>query len=294
MHLYWDDVWAIKGYDAAVEAARVVGHREAADRLARERDEFRADLAASLRASMAAHGIAYIPGAAELGDFDPTSTAIALAPEGDLEELAPAGIEPTYERYWREFVDRRDGRKEWSDYTPYELRTVGTFVRLGWRDRAQELLAFFFAGRCPEAWNQWAEVVGRNARQPRFVGDMPHGWVASDFIRTALDLFAYERHGDGAVVLAAGVPAAWLDGKGIAVSGLRTRYGRLSYSVRKENKHLIVRIARDMTVPPGGVVLVWPGKESPGVARVNGKVIQWRGNELPVRELPAEVVVVTQ
>jgi hypothetical protein len=294
MHSYWDDFWALKGYDAAAAAAAVLGRRDAADTLARERDEFRTDLAASLRESMITHGISFIPGAAELGDFDPTSTAIALAPEGDLDKLAPASIEPTYERYWREFVDRRDGRKEWSDYTPYELRTIGTFVRLGWRDRAHELLAFFLAGRCPEAWNQWAEVVGRNVRQPRFVGDMPHGWVASDFIRAALDLFAYERQSDGTVVLAAGIPPAWLDGKGIALTGLRTRYGRLSYSARKEDKHVIVRIARDMTVPPGGFVFVWPGKESPGVAHVNGRATEWRGTELPIRELPAEVVVDTR
>ena len=263
-------------------------------RLARERDEFRADLAASLRESMAAHGISYIPGAAELGDFDPASTTIALAPEGGgLDQLADAGIEPTYERYWREFVDRRDSG-EWREYTPYELRTIGTFVRLGWRDRAHELLAFFLAGRCPEAWNQWAEVVGRNVRQPRFVGDMPHGWVASDFIRAALDLFAYERQSDEAVVLAAGIPPAWLDGKGIALTGLRTRYGRLSYSARKDDKRVIVRIARDMTVPPGGFVFVWPGKASPGIAHVNGKATEWRGTELRIRELPAEVVVDTR
>jgi hypothetical protein len=94
----------------------------------------------------------------------------------------------------------------WDDYTPYELRTVGTFVRLGWRQRAQELLDFFFASQRPPGWNQWAEVVGRELRQPRFVGDMPHGWVASDFMRSALDLFAYERDADSALVLAAGLP----------------------------------------------------------------------------------------
>ena len=119
----------------------------------------------------------------------------------------------TFERYWREFVDRRDGRRDWEDYTPYELRNVGTFIRLGWRERAHELLAFFMAGRRPAAWNQWPEVIGRDPRQPRFVGDMPHGWVASDFIRAVLDLFAFERDGDHALVLAAGVPPEWLAGR---------------------------------------------------------------------------------
>ena len=99
---------------------------------------------------------------------------------------------------------------------------MGTFVRLGWRQRAQELLDFFFADRRPPGWNQWAEVVGREPRQPRFVGDMPHGWVASDFIRSALDLFAYEREADNALVLAAGLPC----------SGWRARGWRLRTCAR--------------------------------------------------------------
>jgi len=181
-----------------------LGHAAEAQRLRGERDDFRRDLLDSLRAAVAARGIRYLPGAAELGDFDPASTAIAFAPRGDIAALPPELVRPTYERYWREFTDRRNGNTAWDAYTPYELRIVGTFVRLGWRDRAQALLAFFLADRRPLAWNQWAEVVGRDPRQPRFLGDMPHGWVASDFIRATLDLFAYERDDDHAVVLAAG------------------------------------------------------------------------------------------
>ena len=61
----------------------------------------------------------------------------------------------------------------------------------------------------PAGWWQWAEVVGREARKPRFLGDMPHGWVASDGIRSVLDLLAYEHDADSSLVLAHGVPAAW-------------------------------------------------------------------------------------
>ena len=206
MHSYWDDFWALKGYAAAVRIAAALGESQQAAIWRRELDEFERDVAASLLASASLHRIDYLPGAAELGDFDPTSSTIAFAPGGDTRAVPEQLIQPTFERYWREFVDRRDGRKAWEDYTPYELRTVGTFVRLGWRERAHELLAFFMADRRPAAWNQWAEVVGRDARKPRFVGDMPHAWIASDFIRAVLDLFAYERNDDDALVLAAGIP----------------------------------------------------------------------------------------
>jgi hypothetical protein len=292
MHSYWDDFWALKGYNGAIAAAVALGRDDDARRLEAQRAEFRADLAASLQHVVAAHGIAYIPGAAELGDFDPTSTTIAIAPDGELNRLPPDLVLGTFERYWREFVDRRDGRRAWEDYTPYELRNVSTFIRLGWRDRAHELLAFFMAGRRPAAWNQWPEVIGRDPRQPRFVGDLPHGWVASDFIRAALDLFAFERDGDHALVLAAGVPPEWLAGSGIAVKGLRTPGGQLSYSLKRDGGNLILRVAGGAQVPPGGFVLVWPGRQPPPAAtRVNGKPARWEGRELRFREVPATVVI---
>ena len=290
MHSYWDDFWALKGYNAAVNLADALGQSGQANLWRRGRDEFRRDLAASLLASTALHRIDYLPGAAELGDFDPTSSSIAFAPRGDLQPIPPSLIEPTFERYWREFTARRDGRKTWDDYTPYELRLVSTFVRLGWRERAQELLAYFMSARRPRAWNQWAEVVGRDPRKPRFVGDMPHGWIASDFIRATLDLFAYERD-DGALVLAAGVPPTWLAGQGIALKGLRTPYGPLSYSLRQVAGRLRLHVDGGMRLPPGGIVLVWPEVNAPDATRINGKPAQWRSGELRIGEIPAEVTV---
>jgi hypothetical protein len=291
MHSYWDDFWALKGYAGAIAAATALGYRDAASRLQTQRDEFRLDLTASLRHAIATHGIGYLPGAAELGDFDPTSSTIAIAPAGELHHLPADLVRATFERYWREFVDRRDGRKAWEDYTPYEIRTIGTFVRLGWRDRAHELLAFFLAGRRPVAWNQWPEVVGRDPQQPRFVGDLPHGWVASDFIRAALDLFAYEREGDQALVLAAGVPPDWLEGSGVTLKNLRTPYGLLGYSLKKQGRSVVLDVPGGPRVPPGGFVLVWPGERPPSAAQINGRAMAWQGTELRFHELPAKVVI---
>ena len=96
---------------------------------------------------------------------------------------------------------------------------MAAFVRLGWRDRAWQATEFFFKDRSPQAWNQWAEVVSRTPRKPFFVGDLPHAWVASDFVRSALDMFAYTREADDSLVLAAGVPTGWLEGEGIGIDG---------------------------------------------------------------------------
>jgi hypothetical protein len=257
----------------------------------RQRDEFRHDVYASLATSTAAHDISYVPGSAELGDFDSTSTTIALAPVGEQAALPQSLLLTTFERYWQSFIKRRDGTIPWDDYTPYELRTVGTFVRLGWRQRAHELLDFFFADQRPAGWNQWAEVVGREPRQPRFIGDMPHGWVASDFIRSALDLFAYERDVDSALVLAAGVPWQWLEDEGVAVENLRTPYGPLRYSLQRQGHRVQLKVAAGLQPPAGGLVFIWPGELPPGPTLLNGKPVRWQGAELRLHQLPAEVSV---
>ncbi|HEX6834816.1 MAG TPA: coagulation factor 5/8 type domain-containing protein, partial [Rudaea sp.] len=270
MHSYWDDFWALTGYKDAVDVAHALGKSDDETRFAAARDAFRSDLYRSIDLAMKAHAIDFIPGCAELGDFDATSTTIALSPGGEQANLPQDKLHATFDRYWRGFIERRDGAKPWDDYTPYEWRVVGTFARLGQRERSAAASNFFFeTGERPRAWNQWAEVVGREARQPRFIGDMPHGWVASDFIRSTLDRFAYER-GD-AIVLAAGVPAAWFDGDGFAVERLRTPYGSLSFRVKRggDGVTMVTDIER---MPPGGIAVdlprEWIGKTVSGDAVV--------------------------
>ncbi|MFT4178776.1 MAG: discoidin domain-containing protein [Thermomonas sp.] len=290
MHAYWDDFWALRGYKDAVEIAHWLGHDEEAMRFAASRDQFRADLFASIETATAQHGIGFIPGSAELGDFDATSTTIALAPGGEQARLPQALLHETFERYWREFVQRRDGGREWKDYTPYELRTIGTFVRLGWRDRAHQALDFFFRDRQPPAWNQWAEVVSRTPRTPFFVGDLPHAWVESDYVRSALDLFAYGREADDALVIAAGIPADWLEGEGIAIEGLRTPQGRLDYALLAQDGVLRLDVPAGLRLPKGGMVLSLPEPWASGRVRSGAAGIV--GGEVRITKLPARMEIV--
>jgi hypothetical protein len=224
-----------------------------------------------------------LPGAAELGDFDPTSTSIALSPVGEQQMLPPDALQATFERYWKNFTERRED-KSWDAYTPYELRNLGTFIRLGWRDRGLELLEFFLKDRRPVEWNQWAEVVGREPRKTRFIGDMPHGWVASDYARSLLDMFAYERPADETLVLMAGVPARWLQKDGFAVKNLRTPYGPLSYSFTIKGKTRVLEIA-EMKMPAGGVAVSWPEKPQ-GTQTIRAGNARWLDKELRIGKLP--------
>jgi hypothetical protein len=289
MHSYWDDFWALAGYEAAVRMANVLQQKSEVQQLIAARDEFRGDLYRSLQLSMRTHGIDYLPGAAELGDFDATSTTIALDPAGEQQLLPPDALRATFERYWREFDKRRTSRT-WDAYTPYEWRVVGAFVRLGWRERALEALQYFMADQRPAGWNQWAEVVGREVRRPRFIGDMPHGWVASDFGRALLDMFAYERPADESLVLMAGVPRAWLRQESFAVRRLRTPYGELSYSWQVSGERRTLRIEPLARMPAGGVVIAWPEDEPPPQQqKLTSGLARWLAGELRATELPLTI-----
>jgi hypothetical protein len=274
----------------------VLGRGDLASRWTATGDDFERDLGASLEATITRHGIDYIPGSAELADFDPTATTIALDPAGQMERLPPRQLTGTFQRYYDEFIQRRDGRRQWDAYTPYEIRTVGSFVRLGWRDRIPELLKFFFQGRRPAEWNAWAEVVGRDERKPRFIGDLPHAWVGADYIRSFLDLFAYERPSDKTIVLAAGIPSDWLStGHAVGIQNLRMPHGLLTYSLRADSEGAVhFWISDGLQLPPGGLVLAPPLPHTPRRVKWNGKTMPFQGAELVIRSLPADVTFVME
>src|SRR5207245_2755397 len=237
------DFFAAKGLADATFLAHELGFKSEEKIFTKIRDEFERDLLAAINRAMAAHKIDYIPGSVELGDYDPTSTTIAIAPGGQLGKLPQRAVAATFDRYFGEAHARAAGVRPWENYSPYELRTVGTFIRLGQPERAHELLDFFLAGQRPPEWRQWAEVVWRDPKTPKFIGDMPHGWVASDYLRSVLDMFAYDRD-DGAVMIGAGVLPQWVTPTpGVSVKNLSTHQGIVSFSIRGTSKTVHVHIA---------------------------------------------------
>jgi hypothetical protein len=293
VHSYWDDFFALRGLEDAVEIAAMLGRSAEEAKFRAIAAEFGDDLHASIRRTIGDRKIDYIPGSVELADFDPTSTTIALEPGGELGRLPQRELLASFERYFREFRKRETGT-DWDAYTPYETRTIGTFVRLGWRDRIPELLDFFLSSRRPASWNQWAEVVGREPRKPRFIGDMPHTWVGSDFIRSFLDMFAYERRGEGSLVLAAGIPETWIEAPGgVGVRGLRTRWGPLDYSLSRVGGEVRMQVSAG-ELPPGGVFLALPKSLARGAATVNGAATPIVSGEIAIRRLPAAVIVIVR
>ena len=290
---YWDDFWALRGYKDAVQMAQAAGAADQARQWAAWRDEFQQELQASIAASAAHHRIGYIAGAADRGDFDATSTTMALNPAQAT--LPPGLLQATFDRYWQESETRSRGHRAWRDYTPYELRTVGAFTRLGQPERAHAMLDFFFKDQRPHGWNQWAEVVLPDAREPRFLGDMPHAWVSSDYIRSALDLFAFDREADGALVIGAGLKAPWLhDAGGVQVQGLSTPHGPLHYELRPQGRGWLLDLPRALMDLPGGLRLRWPDGLSLPRATHQGRELPWAGRELALPAPPARIDLTTE
>jgi hypothetical protein len=256
VHSYWDDFWALRGLADAAALARALGEPDRARRLETERAALEKSLYASIEATIAERAIDHVPASVEWADLDPSATAMALVTTDAVRRLPQAALARTYELYLDAFRRRRDGSMDWSSYTPYEIRNVAALVRLGWRDAAHELLDYFLADRRPGAWNQWPEIAWRDPRSPGHLGDLPHTWVAAEYVLALLSLFAFEDPADGSLVLAAGIPATWLaQGDAIGVEGLPTYHGELTYRLEPSSREsLRLRISSQLA-PPGGILL---------------------------------------
>ena len=118
----WDDFWALRGYKDAADIADTLGKPEAAQDCGLARRIRRRSPRRDRCAARDHWKIDYIPGATSLGDFDATSTTIALDPGGEQARLIRAARR--HVRTLLDAVSARRGGADWKDYTPYELRNV--------------------------------------------------------------------------------------------------------------------------------------------------------------------------
>jgi hypothetical protein len=211
----------------------------------------------------------------------------------EAQALPAAAIDRTFDDYLANFRKRRSGEVDWTSYSPYEIRIVGALVRRGRRADAFELAQFFLSERRPLHWNQWPEIVWRDPRSPAHVGDMPHAWIGAEFVMAFRSMLAFERESDQALVVAAGVPAEWLaSAEGIAVRGLPTWYGLLTFSMRRSSEALELNLVLSDPdrMPPGGIVVRPPLDAALRAVLVDGKPIaRFTASEATIEKVPAAV-----
>ena len=292
VHSYSDDFFTLRGLKDAAAMAMVLGEAEKAANFAALRDAFQQDLLESIRCTMEKHRIDYLPGAAELGDFDPASTTIALDPGGEQKSLPQKALQQTFRIITPISGNARRARS--IGITTHPMRPGLSVPWCAWGNASGRWrrLDFFLADRRPAAWNQWAEVVWRDPRVANSIGDMPHTWVGSDYIRSLRSLFAFEEESDQSLVIAAGIPDEWLESAGgVSVKRLPTYHGTLNYSLSRDAPgKLRLKLTGDIVLPPGNIVL------RPPVAlrglTVNGKASTlFDADHATITEFPAEVVL---
>jgi GH15 family glucan-1,4-alpha-glucosidase len=291
VHAYWDQFWALAGLRVAPQLANVVGDLERYDAYTALRDGFQADLIASVPRAMAMHAIDYVPGSVELGDYDPSSTAIAVNLVADEPTLRPA-LDRTFTRYLEELAARRSGTNGWIAYSPYEIRNVEALTLLGRRADAHALLDWIIDDRRPPAWNEWAEISYRDATAPQFIGDMPHTWVGCIFVHALRAMLVRERDADRALVIGAGVPARWM-ARGVTARRLPTASGVLSFTMRADGDDAVrVRLSGDVAVPRGGIVIASPYDRPIHRATLDGRPLETVTDAaVTVDRCPADVVL---
>jgi hypothetical protein len=289
MHSYWDDFFTLKGLKDAVEMAGVIKEKECEDKWSILRDEFRKDLYGSITLAMNSKKIQYIPGCAELGDFDATSTAIAFYPCGEMENLPVPYADSTFSIYYRNFSQRL--QSSWVNYTPYELRLMNPFTLMDKKSSAHSLLEFFLASLRPKGWNAWAEVVWMGYRTPGFIGDLPHTWVSSEYINAIRNMLAYET-GSGELLLAMGVKEEWLNGDGLRVRNLPTHFGIVSYSMKKEGDKVRILVDGEESIlkKSSSVEILNPYENVPTEVKINGNEgVSQAGNKIKIFHFPTEI-----
>jgi hypothetical protein len=233
VHSYWDDFWALRALSDAVYLAKTLGREDSLRQWEALQQRVATSLYASIEATRAQRILDFIPGSIEWADFDPTATANAMYLLDVPPELNRAALDRTFDKYLADWRAKRAGTVPAANYTPYEIRIIGALVRMGRRDDALELLRFFLSDRRPEAWNQWPEIAWRDQKAPAHIGDIPHTWIAAEYVLAVRSLFAYEREADDCLVLAAGLAPEWLEEAGVRVETMPTLYGKLSYALRK-------------------------------------------------------------
>lgn len=287
-HSYWDNFWALRGWQDGAFAARLLGRKDIEQWSLEQYELLKEGVLNTIQATVKFKRIKFIPGAAELGDFDATSTAIGFEPCRIAHILPQDLLRNTFDMYYENLLTRFE--PDWSgQYTPYEARSIMALVELGHVDRANVLLDYLIACRRPSDWNHLGEVVLGGYRVGGYIGDMPHTWVGSDLVNSVRGMLISER--DRHMVLLSGVTEGWLtDGEAIRLRKMPTHFGALTLTATMEENRFNVALEGSFDKLEG-ITLRWPRDETPSDVTVDGEA--WTDFDHEWCHLPADAREIT-
>ena len=274
VHSYWDDFFAVRG-------ARRCGRRGGRARRRRSEPAHRQRCATRCAAicTPPSRARSQTTGSTSCPARSSSATSIRRRPRSRsipaprAPRLPPAALARTFERYWEEFECRRRGETTADAYTAYEVRNAAALLMLGQKRRAVELLEWLIDDQRPVAWRQWPEVSTRDRRAPASSATCRTGGSRRASSAAVRRMLAYERADDGALVLAAGVPATWVrEAPGIRVRALATHAGSLDYAMCAEGEDRVrVTLGGNLRFPSAGIVVESPLAEPLRRVAVDGR-----------------------
>lgn len=230
-HHYWDDFWAIAGLRHAALLAQKMGWPEQAQRLREKADRLNRATRASYTQLMKKKKISWIPNGPEdlYGSSMARGTSPGLWPGGALAADDPL-VKQSFDYYWKTWIEPYQGAYlHHNGFWPYAFELGTCYLRLDQPEHAHAILQWHLNRQTFPGGYAWAEVL--DTVNYRFqAGDMPHAWVAADYINLVRGLLVDER--DDSLTLGAGIPREWLEsGKAVGISGAFTRFGKITFEV---------------------------------------------------------------
>lgn len=257
-HSYWDDFWALKGFEDGAKIALVMKDLNFKNQLEQQYQQLLQAVQQSIKKSQVKHQIQYIPGSYDLGDDDPTSIAIAFSPTHQAKILSPLSLETTFNRYFQTSVMPRINNQWKNSFTPYEIRNVNALLELNHKEEAYLLLENILSYCRPQGWNHLAEVVHQKERLPQYIGDMPHTWVGSGVINAILYFYVQEKN--QTLILNQGFSLSQIkQAQQIGIENIHTPYGTVNYEIHYKDQKISIKCWGN-AVPKNGFQL-WIGQK---------------------------------
>jgi hypothetical protein len=285
-HHYWDDFWALAGFDEAAWAADQLGQVDDASWLRSEAEQLRQNVQASAVMSQSYPGLPYFGN----GPEDMTSTAMARSatpavwPFLGLPSQSEL-VQHSFQIYEGWLIRPNGGGYQHygGNYWPYAgLSLAHAFYRLGMADAAWQIVHWSLEHQTAPGLYAWGEAINPT-RLDLVSGDSPHAWMAAEIVLFARDVLLRE---DDRRLDLGPFPSSWLaPGSTMAIHHAPTALGTFGYRLTVAADGTSLRLTFDGTGPPNGYRLTLPAGMSATSVTVDGKT---RGASGPTIDLPSD------
>lgn len=229
-HHFWDDFWAIRGLQDAAWMAGKISKPEVAHDYYQKAMKLKKNTFYLIKRLQNSHNIQWIPNGPE--DLYGSSMARGSSPA-----VWPGGIYPdendliqrSFDYYWQKWIAPYNGAYyHQGGYWPYAFELGTCYLLLDHPERTQTILRWHLEHQTFPGVYSWGEKL--DSSTVKFAaGDMPHGWVAADYINMLRTMLLYEKN--DSLIVGAGIPWHWLsEGCRVGIDMAPTYKGQFGFS----------------------------------------------------------------